>query len=159
MTVRNSAKAIILREGKLLVTRNLDPWGDWYVLPGGGQRPGETLHEALRRECREEIGAEVEIGPLVAVREYLGSRHEFAEYDSEVHRVEFMFACSLADGQPLAEGQTPETGPKPDSYQTGVDWLPLDKLGEYRLYPKALREWLWAWHSGAEVACYLGDCN
>ncbi len=33
------------------------------------------------------------------------------------------------------------------------------KLGEYRLYPKALREWLWSWYTGADVACCLGDCN
>jgi 8-oxo-dGTP diphosphatase len=31
-------------------------WG----LPGGALDPGETIHEALRRECREELGLEVE---------------------------------------------------------------------------------------------------
>jgi ADP-ribose pyrophosphatase YjhB (NUDIX family) len=53
---RNSAKAIIVREGRLLVTRNSDPEGDWYILPGGGQNHSEPLHATLRRECLEEIG-------------------------------------------------------------------------------------------------------
>lgn len=32
-------------------------WG----LPGGAVEPGETIHEALLRECREELALEVEV--------------------------------------------------------------------------------------------------
>ena len=67
-------------------------------LPGGGAEFGETLHEALHRECREEIGCDVEIGPLRFIREYIAAHHEFAAEDPEAHQIEYMFVCRLADG-------------------------------------------------------------
>lgn len=62
--IRNSAKALIIVDGKLLCTKNEDQWGFFYLLPGGGQNPGENLWDALRRECREEIAAEIVIQDL-----------------------------------------------------------------------------------------------
>ena len=55
MPVRNSAKALVLHEGKILVNRCTSRFGDYYALPGGGQREGETLLEAVRRELLEEM--------------------------------------------------------------------------------------------------------
>ena len=40
--------------------------GEW-SLPGGAIELGETLHEGLRRELREEIGIETKVGPLVGL--------------------------------------------------------------------------------------------
>lgn len=149
---RNSAKAIIVRRGQLLVTRNKDPWGDWFILPGGGQRQGETLHAALQRECLEEIGARVVIGRLALVREYIGKNHEFARWDPHAHQVEFMFECRLAPGA------KPRAGSTPDSYQTGVAWLPLRELHRHRLYPSCLRRLL-RHGSPPKKPVYLGDVN
>src|SRR5687768_8900235 len=48
---RNSAKALIVKDGRILVIRKKVGTELWYLLPGGGQEKGETLHEALKREC------------------------------------------------------------------------------------------------------------
>ena len=72
MPVRNSAKALVLHEGKILVNRCTSRFGDYYALPGGGQREGETLLEAVRRELLEEMppfltgGEMIEVGFLVS---------------------------------------------------------------------------------------------
>lgn len=151
--LRVAPKAIIVRDGSLCLVACLDAEGPWYMLPGGGQRPGETLAAALRRECVEEIGADVVVGDLVLVRDYIVANHEFADRKNESeHQVELMFVCDLAPG---AE---PRVGPAPDSMQDGVAWLPLADLHRHRVYPKALPALL---RGGVPTgpARYLGDVN
>ena len=52
---RFSVHAVIINnEGKLLLLKQTyadKRWG----LPGGGVEPGETIHEAIKRECFEEL--------------------------------------------------------------------------------------------------------
>ncbi len=58
-------------------------WG----LPGGALEPAETMHEALTRECVEELGIAVEIAYLSGVY-----------YHSAVNSHAFIFRCSLPAG-------------------------------------------------------------
>jgi ADP-ribose pyrophosphatase YjhB (NUDIX family) len=150
--VRNSAKAVIVRDGCLLAIRHTDGEGIWHSLPGGGQEPGETLTEACRRECWEEVCADVSVGSLLFIREYIGAHHEFARFDTDRHYVEFLFWCEIP---PDAE---PALGSHPDTRQIGVSWLPLSNLEEFRLYPRVLHTLL---KNGVPLGepVYLGDIN
>jgi len=150
--IRNSAKAIIIVDDHILTTKNLDDEGAFYILPGGGQQPGETLTATVERECREEISVDVTVADLVCIREYIGRDHEFAETDADQHRIEFMFACTLKDGAVVGNGDLP------DDSQVGAEWLPLDQLEAYRFYPKALRPVL-AEYGRGEHPVYLGNIN
>ncbi|SFS80487.1 hypothetical protein SAMN05444972_10842 [Marininema halotolerans] len=49
MKIRNSAKAILIHENKLLVIKHKDQDGIFYLLPGDGQIPGETLPGTVKR--------------------------------------------------------------------------------------------------------------
>ena len=47
MVIRNSVKAIIIQDNKLLVTKLQDEDGMYYLLPGGGQEVGEKMHDTV----------------------------------------------------------------------------------------------------------------
>ncbi|MFH1619127.1 MAG: NUDIX domain-containing protein [bacterium] len=149
---RNSAKALIIRGGKVLLTANKDSSGIYYLLPGGGQKPGETLTDTLKRECREEVSADVEVGPLKFVREYIGRNHEFAGCDRDMHQVEFMFMCLIRGDGGI------KNGPVPDGPQTGVEWVEFDRLETVRIYPSILKR-LIPEAGGDRQPAYLGDVN
>lgn len=150
--IRNSVKAIIIENGRILLTKNEDHLGIFYLLPGGGQEHGELMTEALKRECMEEISADISIGDIKFIREYIGKNHEFAEWDSEIHQIEYMFECKLLSDAELV------TGTVPDSMQVGVEWLDLKLLGEYRIYPNELRNVINE-DGTLKALVYLGDAN
>jgi 8-oxo-dGTP diphosphatase len=67
-----AVSAAIFRDGKvLLVRRARSPGKGFYSLPGGRVEFGESLHEALHREVREETGLRIEIAGLAGWREVL----------------------------------------------------------------------------------------
>jgi len=83
--------------GQLLIAqRPLDGLlGGLWEFPGGKQESGETLPECLKRELREELAIEVEVGELFTV-----VRHGFTHFSITLHA----FACRYvsAGGPPQA---------------------------------------------------------
>lgn len=147
--IRNAAKAIIQRDGMVLFIKGRDERGIFYALPGGGQNPGENITDALKRECMEEIGVNVVPKDILYVRDYIGKNHEFSESDSHIHQIEYMFECSLPPNE------EPKVGEVPDTYQIGIEWLPIGRLAEYLIYPKHLAEYLLS----EDARVYMGDVN
>jgi 8-oxo-dGTP diphosphatase len=163
LAIRNSVKAIIMEEDRLLLTKNQDKEGFFYLFPGGGQELGENFHDTLQRECLEEIGLQVEIGELKFIREYIGKNHEYAATDSAIHQVEFYLKCQLKKGE---KEQEPITNlidraipTNPDESQVGVEWVPIRQLMDYRLYPKEIRGHIIEFFQGNQTRVYLGDIN
>lgn len=64
-----------------LVKRARPPLEGAWSLPGGKVEPGERLEHALRRELREELGVELEVGPLVELVEVLVAPHHYVIAD------------------------------------------------------------------------------
>jgi ADP-ribose pyrophosphatase YjhB (NUDIX family) len=151
LRLRTSVKAIIIEDGRMLTIRKRGRGGESHVAPGGTHVAGETLAEGLEREVREEIGARIEVGPLLHVRDYIGPHHQFAEVHAGQHRVEFWFRCRLLE-RPGSREAT-ET----DKRQIGVDWIALDDLEAAAFYPRALIPILRGEQPDAPV--YLGDVN
>ena len=75
--VRDSARSIIIRDGKIAMVHSLKY--DYYKFPGGGIENGENPVDAMIRETREEAGLEVIPD---TVREY-GMVHRIQKSDSD----------------------------------------------------------------------------
>jgi 8-oxo-dGTP diphosphatase len=149
--IRLSIKAIIIQNNQILLTYNHYKGENFYLLPGGGQKHGERIDEALKRECLQEIGYHVEQGQLVFIRDYIGKNHQYAEEDSNIHQVELMFSCKLLNGD-LKKAKMD------DEYQIGVKWIPLEALKDINIHPCALKKVI---HSDGSLdqRIYLGDTN
>ncbi len=100
-----AAHAVICDDqGRVLALKSR--YADVWLLPGGGLKPGEHLDEGLRRECLEELGAEVAVEALTGV--YYVERS--AAYVG-------VFRCRL-DGQPIRLSHEHEV----------YDWVLPDQL-------------------------------
>ena len=60
--------ALIEREAKVLLCqrKEKDAFGLLWEFPGGTVEEGETFQQALKREIKEELNIDIEVGPLVA---------------------------------------------------------------------------------------------
>lgn len=148
--VRVSPKAVIIEDDRLLAVHMKGSKGIYYMFPGGGHKTGETLEDTLRRECIEEIGCNVELGPVLWIRDYLEKNHEFADIRPGFHQLEIMFECRL-----LGEPDMNSTG---DTRQLGLAWIPLADIEEWPFWPKVLRTKLAAGVPNTSAE-YLGDVN
>ncbi len=129
MSVRNSAKAILVKDNEILLNRCSSRLGQYYALPGGGQREGETLQEALVREVLEETGLRVRPERLCGVYEHITTGRE----DGNGHKIYFVFVCT-------PEGKGREKPTERDAFQLGSQWVKLEDIPHTRLFPQAIRD-------------------
>lgn len=140
--IRNSAKALIIRDGKMAAVKIRDAGEEWYIMPGGGQEPEETLREAVCREVSEELGINVECKELLFVVEGV--------HGERFHRVDLIFHCEFINENPCAVLQN-------DTNQIGVEWLDISTLNLQPLYPSKLRRQIMNFCEGKPYKVYLGN--
>lgn len=133
--IRAKALCVVSDGGEILVGRNVDPDGEAYFRPLGGKIEfGERSEDAVKREFREELGAD-----LVDV-ERLGVLENHFTYGGERgHEFDVVFDAAFADDALYERDEL-------DAYEAEIDerftaeWRALEELvaGDEPLYPEGL---------------------
>ena len=110
--------AIIVRAGEVFATqRGYGEWQGWWEFPGGKMEAGELPQEALRREIREELDADIKVGELLETVEW-----DYPNFHLTMH----CFWCTLlSESLSLNEHQA-ATWLTADNLSS-VKWLPADE--------------------------------
>ncbi len=149
---RHSVKAVIIKDHQLLVESCDYGRGRFCKLPGGGQEWGETMTQALIRECKEELNIEVIPQRLLFARDYIAKNHHTTLDLPCFHLTELIFECRVRDFSTLGLGSNP------DSNAQQIKWIDLDDLAGSDFYPKAIIPYLQDLATLKETLV-LGDVN
>ncbi len=146
MQPRIRVAALLSWQERILLCRQEKPGREYWLLPGGGVEPGETLGEALRREIREEIGLVDDLtfeGPI-AVADSIAPHWQ----SGDRHVVHIVFGCDLSDRSldQVAPG---------DAAVRGLRLFTRDELDDVVLHPP-IKRFVQRWRTG-DPAVYLGS--
>ena len=112
--------AVIKKQNKVFVTqRGYGEFKDGWEFPGGKIEQGETPQEALKREIKEELDAEIEVGKLI----------DIVEYDYPTFHLSMQcFWCELKqDKIELKEHEAAIWLNLNEKEMLSVEWLPADR--------------------------------
>ena len=113
--------ALIADNGKLLLVHRWKNGYEYYVLPGGGIEPGETLEQACIREVMEETGLRVTINKKIKTFKNMG-------------RIEHYFLVTCQSGEPKIG--SPEKERRSDDNKYELEWIDQDTLMKISLKPE-----------------------
>lgn len=113
------AAAIIRRGDKLFATqRGYGPWKDFWEFPGGKVERGETPEQALLREIREELDAEIRIDKFLTTIDW-----DYPDFHLTMH----CYVCSLLTESLHLNEHEAARWLSADDLDT-VQWLPADYI-------------------------------
>ncbi|WP_447004982.1 NUDIX hydrolase [Saccharothrix isguenensis] len=116
--LRVAAYAVIIEDGRLLLSRWLGPDRPRWILPGGGIDHGEDPYHAVIREVFEETGYHAEVDRLLGIQNVHGPL-ERNGVQVDYHRLRILYEAHVIGGELTFEvdGSTDQAA-----------WFPLDEV-------------------------------
>jgi ADP-ribose pyrophosphatase YjhB (NUDIX family) len=127
---RLAVRAVILREGRLLLVNAWKGRTHLWTCPGGGVELHQSLPGALAREVMEETGLSVAVGQPCLV-------NEFHDPQGTFHQVDIYFRCRILSGDPDGAWTDPE------AIVSHRLWVARDELPGIRVKPDSLAAAVW----------------
>lgn len=124
-------RAVIIKDDSILLMKRVKEHETYWVFPGGGIKEGENEIEALKREVKEEMGVEIEVGDLFVHLEW---------DEPDVKQSQNWFLCTIVAGK-IGAGSGPEFSR--DTKTSGryfIELAPISRLKEITLYPLEVRD-------------------
>lgn len=125
--MRNSARAVIIKNGELLTIFRRKIKGDeikeYYVIPGGGIEGNETPQETVVRELKEELNVDIK------VLNYLGENER--ENGKDIY-----YKCEIISGTPHLGGEELERMTESNYYEP--KYIKLCNLNEIDISAKEI---------------------
>ena len=111
--------AIIIKDRQVFATRRgYGQWQGWWEFPGGKIEPGESPAEALKREIKEELDAEIAVGEFLETVEW-----DYPDFHLTMH----CFICSLESESMHLNEHEASVWLSKDTLDS-VQWLPADVI-------------------------------
>ena len=109
--------AIIIRDGEVFATqRGYGEFKGWWEFPGGKIEPGECPQEALKREIKEELDADIAVGDLLDTVEW-----DYPTFHLTMH----CYVCTL-ESESLNLNEHSDAAWLTKDTLESVKWLPAD---------------------------------
>jgi 8-oxo-dGTP diphosphatase len=117
MKTINVSAAIIIEDNKVFATqRGYGEWKGWWEFPGGKIEAGECPKEALVREIKEELDADIIVGELLDTVEW-----DYPTFHLTMH----CFICTL-QSESISLNEHEDSAWLTKENLDSVKWLPAD---------------------------------
>ena len=125
------AGVVIIHNNKILLHRNVN--SDHYAMIGGRVEIGENSEHTIKREVQEELGKEIEITGYVSTIENF-----FEMKGKKYHEIMFVHKIEFTNEEDKKIEYIMKNVEGKDYLQ--YEWIDLDKIEEYPLLPKAIKD-------------------
>lgn len=130
---RLRAAAIFVENNRALFATNEAK--DYYYPIGGAVELGESTEQAVIREVLEETGIRARIDRLVFVQENFFIRDDGTAKGLNCHEITFFFLMKPIEKSNLSGHSFISN----NTFVEHTEWIPIDKLESYNIYPTYLK--------------------